>query len=371
MAELPGILTGRRIAHFGHHDPHYSRNRIIARALSLCGAEVTQIADRRPFVRRTPRLVGKVARTEVDAIVVGFPSHSDVPVARAIARAKGIATVFDPLTSRWENAVIDRRAVAPRSIRATRYRLNDSVACRLADLVLLDTQAHIDFFCEEFGLAPAKFRRVWVGSDEQIMKPLEAPQRRDDFVVFFYGSFLPFQGAEYIVRAARLLEQRREQVRFVLCGDGPTYKAVRGLSERLAVGNVEFLPPCSVERLAALIGASDVCLGVFGTNAKALRVIPNKVFDALACRRPLITGDAPAVREALTDQEHVWLCRFGDEEALADAIATLRHDRRLRDRLAHNGHELFRRRFSTAALAPEIGRIVRGAIDGSGVARAG
>jgi hypothetical protein len=98
---LPGILAGRRIAHFGHHDPHYSRNRIIAKALTLCGAEVTQIADRRAFLRRTPRLVGRVARTDVDAILVGFPSHSDVPVARAVARAKGVPTVFDPLTSQW------------------------------------------------------------------------------------------------------------------------------------------------------------------------------------------------------------------------------------------------------------------------------
>jgi glycosyltransferase involved in cell wall biosynthesis len=107
------------------------------------------------------------------------------------------------------------------------------------------------------------------------------------------------------------------------------------------------------------------------TDAKALRVIPNKMFDARACQRALITGDAPAAREALTDPEHVWLCRFGDEEALADAIATVRQDPGLRNRIAKNGHELFQRRFSTAALAPEIGRIVREVIDGSGGATAG
>jgi glycosyltransferase involved in cell wall biosynthesis len=99
-------------------------------------------------------------------------------------------------------------------------------------------------------------------------------------------------------------------------------------------------------------------------------VIPNKVFDALACRRPVITGDAPAIREALTDREDAWLCRPGDEEALADAITTLRRDRRMRDRIADNGHELFRRRFSTEALAPEIGGIVRAAIEGSSGATA-
>jgi glycosyltransferase involved in cell wall biosynthesis len=368
--ELSGILTGRRIAHFGHHDPRYSRNRILAKALILCGADVTQVADARPYLRRTPNLIGKVAREDFDAILVGFPSHSDVPVARAVAGSKGIPIVFDPLTSLWENAVIDRRSAAPWSVRAGRYRLYDSLSCRLADLVLLDTQAHIDFFCDEFGLARARFRRVWVGSDEQIMKPRPPPRLDDDFVVFFYGSFRPFQGVEYIVRAAHVLQQRRERVRFVLCGDGPTYQRVRGLSERLGTGNVEFVPPCPMGTLADLIAASHVCLGVFGTNAKALRVIPNKVFDALACRRPVITGDAPAIREALTDREHVWLCGRGDEEALADAVTRLRQDRTMRDRLADNGHQLFRRRFSTHALAPEIGRIVRAAIEGSSRAKA-
>ena len=55
--------------------------------------------------------------------------------------------MFDPLTSRSENAVINAGQFAAEH-RAARYRLYDSVACRLADLVLLDTQARIDFFCE-------------------------------------------------------------------------------------------------------------------------------------------------------------------------------------------------------------------------------
>lgn len=370
MIEPTGPLTGRRIAHLGHHDPGYSRNRILAKALTMSGAEVKEIADGGRYLRRTPRLLAAVAREDFDAVLVGFASHSDVPVARAVAGRKGIPTVFDPLTSLWENAVIDRRSAAPRSVRAGRYRLYDTLSCGLADLVLLDTQAHIDFFCDEFGLRRGKFRRVWVGSDEEIMKPREPPGHADEFVVFFYGSFRPFQGAEYIVRAAKVLEQRREHVRFRLCGDGPTYPAVRDLSARLGASSVEFLPRCPVEQLANLIADSDICLGVFGTNAKTLRVVPNKVFDALACRRPVITGDAPAVREALTDREDVWLCPPGDAEALADAVVRLRDDREARDRIAERGHEAFRRRFSTVALAPAIGGIVKAAIEASSRAEA-
>ena len=40
--------------HFGHFDPAYARNRIIAKALGRAGASVTTVTDPRSFARRTP-----------------------------------------------------------------------------------------------------------------------------------------------------------------------------------------------------------------------------------------------------------------------------------------------------------------------------
>jgi glycosyltransferase involved in cell wall biosynthesis len=61
-------------------------------------------------------------------------------------------------------------------------------------------------------------------------------------------------------------------------------------------------------------------LGVFGTSAKAARVIPNKAFQALACATPLITADTPAARELLSDGDSAVLVPAGDAEALASAV---------------------------------------------------
>ena len=49
-------------------------------------------------------------------------------------------------------------------------------------------------------------------------------------------------------------------------------------------------------------------------------MIPNKVFQALACGTPVVTADTPAARELLRDGESALLVPPGDPAALVDAI---------------------------------------------------
>ena len=83
---------------------------------------------------------------------------------------------------------------------------------------------------------------------------------------------------------------------------------------------------------------ADVCLGIFGTTPKAARVIPYKVFAAMALGRPVITRDSPAIRELLVDGESALLCPAGDGQALAAALERLRTDASLRERIGRNGY---------------------------------
>jgi glycosyltransferase involved in cell wall biosynthesis len=69
-------------------------------------------------------------------------------------------------------------------------------------------------------------------------------------------------------------------------------------------------------------------------------VIPNKVFDALAVERPVVTADTPALREALIPGRHVWTCPAGDPQALAEAVAGLRADPGRRRSLAAAGRKI-------------------------------
>ena len=358
MRHVSESLKGLRICYFGHYDPSYSRNRVILKALKRAGAYVVEVHNDSRGIRRWCSLLVSGLTVRFDIMFVGFPGHTDVPLGWLIASLKRRPLVFDAFLSLYDTTVFDRRTVPPNSLRAKRLFLTDKLACLLAKVVLLDTESHIRYFVDTFRLSPVKFRRVWVGTDEDVMVPKGEPPSDENFTVFFYGSYIPLHGTEYIVKAAHLLEAMKEKVSFVMVGSGQTFSEVSRLAENLQVRSVRFVGRVPYERLAEMISKSHICLGIFGTTPKAARVIPNKVFDALAVGRPVVTADTPAIREVFTHGENIWLVPAGDEKALAEAIVTLKSDGTLRHRLAVNGHAIFKERFSIDAITHEITRII-------------
>ncbi len=114
--------------------------------------------------------------------------------------------------------------------------------------------------------------------------------------------------------------------------------------------NVEWIRWVEYEELPRELHRAGCALGIFGTSDKARRVIPNKAFQALACRVPLVTADTPAARELLVDGESALLVPPGDPEALADALRRLTADPALPGRLADGGYTVYRERASEDVL---------------------
>jgi len=366
-----------RVCYFGTYDRDYIRNRVIIEGLRANGVEVVECHV--PLWRGTehkirtvergplrPGLIGRILGSYLrllkryfqigsyDALIVGYAGHLDVFLAKPLTALGRRPLIFDAFLSLHDTLVLDRGLVRPKSLLARLVYLVDKYACLVADLVLLDTNAHIKHFRTKFGVRADKFRCVPVGADDGCYRPLPKSGEDGLFKVLYFGKYIPLHGVEYIVRAAKELEGCADII-FEFIGKGQRYEAVRAMADELDLGNIawveEWLDPPA---LARRIAEADVCLGIFGTSKKAKLVIPTKVYVALAMGKPVITGDSPAAREFLVNGENALLCEMGNPQALARAVLLLKRDAQLRRKLAEQGYRCFREKFSPKAIGAEV-----------------
>jgi glycosyltransferase involved in cell wall biosynthesis len=351
-----------KVLYFGTYDRASPRNTQVVSCLR--GAGVTVVERHREVWGRhnwSPGIgtLARLARAELalsraragdaDAVLAGYPGHADMPAARRVARGRPV--VFNPLVSLADTLVDDRGVVSRRSARATALRALDRRAFRLADLVVADTEAHAAYFREAYDLPHERVEVALVGAEDALFRPGDTEPA--PFHVLFVGKLIPLHGLETILAAATLAPE----IPFVVAGDGQLAPL---LNDRPA--NVEHVPWIEYEALPDAYRRAGCALGIFGTGAKAARVIPNKVFQALACARPVITADTPAARELLTDGVDALLVPPGDGAALAEAVRRVAGDDGLARRLAAAGRSAYEARASETVLGAQWRSLVEGAV---------
>lgn len=227
------------------------------------------------------------------------------------------------------------------------------MSCKLADLVFLDTQAHITYFCGEFGIDPDRFKRIWVGADERVFKPLESTgERLKAFTILFVGKFIPLHGIPKIVETARLLESRSD-IQFTLIGKGQLRQEIDAQITALGLKNVKLIDWVPYEELSGIMSETDLILGIFGDSEKAKRVIPNKVYQALAVGKPVLTMDSVASRELLVHAENAFLVE-NTPGVMADMIRFLTENLEHCRSVGAAGYQLFEKKLNTRIIGGDV-----------------
>jgi glycosyltransferase involved in cell wall biosynthesis len=139
---------------------------------------------------------------------------------------------------------------------------------------------------------------------------------------------------------------------------------LRATCEASAAGQetIRFEDWLPYEKLPERIRQAEILLGVFGTTPKAGRVIPNKVFQSLACGRVVVTRAADCYPEAVAaaaDSGLEWV-PAGDPRALADRVAALAGDAERLRRLGEAAALTSRRYFSEAAVRRQLQQVLDG-----------
>jgi glycosyltransferase involved in cell wall biosynthesis len=345
----------KTILWWGRFDPDYSRNRILRRAFADLGCRLVDFhpwwsagADWEAWVRRVAR---------PDLVWVPCFRQRDLLAAQRRARQWQVPLVFDPLISAYDKQVFERRKIPEGSAAAARLLAWERRIFAAAGCVVADTAEHARFFQQTLQSPPAHTFVIPVGAEEELFQPAASRSPANQPLhVLFYGSFLGLQGPEVIVAAAQAYQG--PSVTWHLLGEGP----LRATCEAAAreVGNVHFENWLPYSQLPERIHRADVLLGVFGDSAKAGRVIPNKVYQALACGKPLITRRAAAYPAELPTGDNAGIAWVppANPTALAQAVARWAAHPEQLPALGQAARRTYEQHFSAIAVRAALARLL-------------
>jgi glycosyltransferase involved in cell wall biosynthesis len=321
------------------------------------GGLAVRLASRWFGLAAKARGLGQHGLGRPDAVVVGYLGHFDVHLARLLYRRGQVPLVLDHLISA-ANTAKDRRLDG--GLKTKLLRLIDAAALSAADIVLVDTEEHREIVPEKYQSkvvvvpvgAPAPWHRAAVeqaAAAEQAAEQSAAAEPSADFSgplkVVFYGLYTPLQGTPVIGEALGRIAGAPVEVTMI--GQGQDEAATKQAAA--ANPSVRWLDWVPAAELPALVASHDVCLGIFGTGDKALRVVPNKVFQGAAAGCAVITSDTAPQRRVfgtVPQESGAVLVPPGDPAALADALLWLAGDREALLKLRHAARQLAAERFT-------------------------
>ena len=189
------------------------------------------------------------------------------------------------------------------------------------------------------------------GTDTEFLQPLPPDDELLDrwslhgkktFV--YIGTHAYYHGLSTLIDAAALL-RHREDIAFLLIGDGPEREPVQALARNLNLSNVVF-GSSPYEEMARCYSIAYASLAVLKDLEVARKMRLAKVFPALSCGVPVIFSGAGETPELLEQYEAGVSVPAEDSAALARAIESLADDADRRAAMGRAGRELAENQFS-------------------------
>lgn len=157
----------------------------------------------------------------------------------------------------------------------------------------------------------------------------------------FVGRLAAVKGLPILFEALNILSDRGVDFELDVIGDGPDRAALEDVAQSGALqGKINFLGYKSQSDVAELLAQSDVF--VLPSFAEGLPVV---LMEALAASVPVVATQIAGVSELVQDGISGYLVPAGDASALADKLAILMHDPKLRSKMGKTGVKIVAQEF--------------------------
>ena len=198
-----------------------------------------------------------------------------------------------------------------------------------------------------YGVPESKIRVLPSGVDTDLFSP--GPRNpgllrgwgigENDPVILFMGTIYRFSGLDRIINDFPRLLSRYPSARLLIVGRGEDEErlkalaASRGLSQNIVFGGLQ---PYSA--LPDIIRSSDVCINPFELNSVTRDILPTKLFQYLACGKPVVATELPGTVPFLGGEEHGMV--YASVDACLDRVAELLGNSAVCRQLGERGRDI-------------------------------
>lgn len=356
------VITGNPNFPAGKIYPGY-RNRLW-QSQDLDGIRVvrvwTYMAPNAGFLRRTLDYVSFA----LTGFFAGLFEKADVIIATSPQFFTAIAGYLLSFLKR-RPFIFEVRDLWPESIAALGAMKRGRIykALEAVELFLYRKAAGIVVVTESFkrkmesrGIPSSKISVITNGID-----PAEAPSGprniktelgiSDRFLVTYAGTLGMAHGLESMLRAAAAAPAELG-LHLLVIGDGAERVKLQGLCRGLASNQITILPPVPHSEILAILGACDAALIHLKRCDTFTEVLPSKIFEAAAVKRPILLG-VQGEAQKLVERYGAGIC-FEPESAQAFLAAVREIQRAEVYSAAQKGCEALASDFQRAKLASEM-----------------
>lgn len=170
----------------------------------------------------------------------------------------------------------------------------------------------------------------------------------------YVGTIGMASGLEMMLDAAeKLKEMKRDDIKLLLIGEGAERERLQREAERRSLDNLILTGMIPKKEIAGVLAAIDICLVHLKKQPLFTRVLPSKIFEMAAMRKPIILGVEGFSAQLLQDANAGICIEPENTDEFLAALHQLANDPGLRERYGNDGHDYVLKYYDREVLAKQ------------------
>lgn len=294
------------------------------------------------------RNVGKL-NGESHILMLSYSNFIILPAA-LISKVWRKKVSLDSHGSVFFTQVIGRKYVKRNSTVAKLLWVADKISIKVCDEYLVFTKHAKKITSDIYSERKETMKVVYTGT----LRPPETNIKERSGVVY-WGNFINFHGTEKFIDSVNLLRDEYDNFEeVVLIGNGEKKEKCKKRVEKLGIENVSFLGFVSKDELEKRISQAKLTIGVFGENKYMDACITNKVCEAAARGKAIVTKTSPAIKEIFRDGKSIKFTHKNDPKNIAKTMHEILKSKNEIKKLEVNSEKVFENSLTPKKVADQL-----------------